>query len=78
MLGLNPLYVASEGKLIAVVAPEDAGQALSLMREHPLGRNAAIIGTVVDERGCPQRMVFSGRPASVRGQNLDRLSGPRA
>src|SRR5207248_5753579 len=44
MLGLDPLYVANEGKLIAVVPPEDAEQLLEVMRSHPLGRNAAIIG----------------------------------
>ena len=47
LLGLDPLYVASEGKLIAVVAPEDAGRALEAMRAHPLGRCAALIGEVV-------------------------------
>jgi hydrogenase expression/formation protein HypE len=46
MLGLDPLYVANEGKLIAVVPPEDAELALAAMRAHPLGRNAAIIGQV--------------------------------
>jgi hydrogenase expression/formation protein HypE len=49
MLGLDPLYVANEGKLIAVVPPEDAGRLLAVMRQHPLGRNAALIGTVVDK-----------------------------
>ena len=47
MLGLDPLYVANEGKLIAVVPPEDAERLLAAMRAHPLGRNAAIIGEVV-------------------------------
>jgi hydrogenase expression/formation protein HypE len=47
MLGLDPLYVANEGKLIAVVPPDDADQVLSTMKSHPLGRNAADIGTVV-------------------------------
>jgi hydrogenase expression/formation protein HypE len=47
MLGLDPLYVANEGKLIAVVPPEHAGGVLDAMRRHPLGRNSAIIGTVV-------------------------------
>jgi hydrogenase expression/formation protein HypE len=46
LLGLNPLYVANEGKLLAVVAPEAAGQALELLRGHPLGRDAAVIGEV--------------------------------
>ena len=47
MLGLDPLYVANEGKLIAVAPPADAGRLLEAMRRHPLGRNAAIIGEVV-------------------------------
>jgi hydrogenase expression/formation protein HypE len=49
MLGLDPLYVANEGKLIAVVPNEDAERLLSVMRNHPLGRNAAIIGQIVDD-----------------------------
>jgi hydrogenase expression/formation protein HypE len=49
MLGLDPLYVANEGKLIAVVAAEDAERALAIMRSQPLGKNAAIIGHVVEE-----------------------------
>jgi hydrogenase expression/formation protein HypE len=47
MLGLDPLYVANEGKLIAVVPPEEADRLLDAMRGHPLGRNAAHIGEVV-------------------------------
>jgi hydrogenase expression/formation protein HypE len=49
MLGLDPLYVANEGKLIAVVPPEDAGRVLGALRAQPLGKNAAIIGEVVEE-----------------------------
>ena len=48
MLGLDPLYVANEGKLIAIVAPEAAEAVLGAMRGDPLGRNAQIIGTVVE------------------------------
>ncbi len=47
MLGLDPLYVANEGKLIAVVPPEDADRVLQAMRAHPLGNNAALIGEIV-------------------------------
>jgi hydrogenase expression/formation protein HypE len=47
MLGLDPLYVANEGKLIAVVAANDAERVLAAMCSHPLGRNAALIGEVV-------------------------------
>ncbi len=47
MLGLDSLYVANEGKLIAIVAPEAADAVLSAMRNDPLGRKACIIGKVV-------------------------------
>lgn len=49
MLGLDPLYVANEGKLIAFVEPEAADAVLEQMRAHPLGRKSVIIGEVVDE-----------------------------
>jgi hydrogenase expression/formation protein HypE len=49
MLGLDPLYVANEGKLIAIVAPERAGDLLNAMRRHPLGREACMIGRVCEE-----------------------------
>jgi hydrogenase expression/formation protein HypE len=47
VLGLDPLYVANEGKLIAVVPPQNVERALSALQADPLGKNAAIIGTVV-------------------------------
>jgi hydrogenase expression/formation protein HypE len=46
ILGLDPLYVANEGKLLAFVAPERAEHALQIMRNHPFGRDASIIGEV--------------------------------
>lgn len=46
LLGLDPLYVANEGKLLAVCAPQDAATLLEAMRAHPLGRASAIIGEV--------------------------------
>ena len=46
ILGLDPLYLANEGKLVAVVAPEHAEAVLAAMREHPDGRDARIIGEV--------------------------------
>ena len=45
-LGLDPLYVANEGKLVAICAEKDAIKLLAAMRMHPLGREAAIIGRV--------------------------------
>jgi len=46
ILGIDPLYVANEGKLIAVVAPEAEQAALQALRAHPLGTSAAVIGEV--------------------------------
>jgi hydrogenase expression/formation protein HypE len=59
LLGLDPLYVANEGKLLAIVAPTAADAVLSRMREHPLGRDAAIIGEVVAEHAPMVRMKTS-------------------
>ena len=47
MLGLDPLYVANEGKLVAFVPREQADAVLAAMRAHPLGAGAAIIGECV-------------------------------
>ncbi len=55
ILGLDPLTIANEGKLLAIVAPEKADAALAALRAHPLGREAAIIGEV---RAEPAAMVF--------------------
>jgi hydrogenase expression/formation protein HypE len=49
MLGLDPLYVANEGKMLALVAPSAAEKVLTSMRAHPLGKEAAIIGVVQGE-----------------------------
>jgi len=47
-LGLDPLYVANEGKVVIAVAAEDADRALEILRRHDLGHNAAMIGHVTD------------------------------
>ena len=49
LLGIDPLYVANEGKVVAVVAPEEADAALVAMRSHPLGHNATRIGEIKAE-----------------------------
>ncbi|MDO3648360.1 hydrogenase expression/formation protein HypE [Nocardia mangyaensis] len=49
LLGLDPMYVANEGKLVAFVAPEDADRVLAALREHPLGVRAEAIGVCVEE-----------------------------
>ena len=46
LLGIDPLYVANEGKLVAIVAPEEADAALAALQEHPIGANAAVVGAI--------------------------------
>jgi hydrogenase expression/formation protein HypE len=48
MLGFDPLYVANEGKLLAIVGKDHADMLLAAMKGHPFGKDAAIIGTVTD------------------------------
>src|SRR6202043_1683509 len=55
ILGIDPLYIANEGKLVALVAVDDADRALELMRSRPEGSEAAIIGEVLE---APEGMVF--------------------
>ena len=52
LLGLDPLYVANEGKLLAICAPEDTETLLATMRAHPLGQHAAVIGSVIHDPRC--------------------------
>lgn len=49
LLGIDPLYLANEGKLIACVGAEDAERLLTVMRKHPYGQDACIIGEVVSD-----------------------------
>jgi len=71
LLGLDPLFVANEGKLVAVVAEAGAAALLAAMPVHPLGREAAIIGRVVadDQRFVQMTTAFGG------GRIVDWLSG---
>ena len=56
ILGLDPLYVANEGKLLAIVAADRAAEVLETMRRHPLGNDAAIIGEVTGAGAGKVRM----------------------
>ena len=49
LLGIDPMYVACEGRMVVVVAREQADQALAALRAHPLGEQAAAIGQVADD-----------------------------
>ena len=64
MLGLEPMYCANEGKIIAVVAPEQAERALEAMRSLPEGENAAIIGRVSEK--YPGKLVVKTRLGGSR------------
>jgi hydrogenase expression/formation protein HypE len=77
LLGLDPLYVANEGKLVAVVAPGHADAVLAAMRSHPLGAEAARIGSVVadDHRFVQMATRFGGRRVVdwLTGEQLPRI-----
>lgn len=71
ILGLDPLYVANEGKCLVIVARAAGETVLSALRDHPLGREAALIGEVVADH--PGRVVMRSR---IGGQRIvDMLSG---
>jgi hydrogenase expression/formation protein HypE len=58
-LGLDPLYVANEGKLVAICAAADAEKVLAAMRAHPLGKEASVIGKVIEDASCFVQMKTS-------------------
>ena len=63
MLGLDPLEVANEGKVVIVVRPEAADAALGALKEHEYGRDACVIGRVEEARDgmCELRTAIGGR-----------------
>jgi hydrogenase expression/formation protein HypE len=71
MLGLDPLYVANEGKLVAIVSPEAASRALQALQSHPLGKDARIIGRVTEAH--PRMVVM--RTALGTTRIVDMLAG---
>ncbi|MBA3915965.1 MAG: hydrogenase expression/formation protein HypE [Acidobacteriales bacterium] len=77
ILGLDPLYVANEGKLVAIVAPEAADAIVQIMRSHPLGADAAIIGEVVADH--PRMVLMTTEVGGTRvldvmfGEQLPRI-----
>jgi hydrogenase expression/formation protein HypE len=77
ILGLDPLYLANEGKIVAVVPAEEAEAALATMRAHPLGSGASIIGTVNagDAGRVTMKTVFGGRRIvdMLVGEQLPRI-----
>jgi hydrogenase expression/formation protein HypE len=76
-LGLDPLYVANEGKLVAICAAQDAERLLAAMRSHPLGLDAAIIGEVIEDahRFVQMQTAFGGSRVVdwLSGEQLPRI-----
>jgi len=77
ILGLDPLYLANEGKIVCVVPPEDAETALAALQSHPHGKGAAKIGDVTDHRSgrVVMQTVFGGRRIvdMLVGEQLPRI-----
>lgn len=77
ILGLDPLYVANEGKLVAVVPAESADRLLGVMKAHPLGASSAIVGEIVGDH--PGMVVMRTRVGGTRvvtmlaGEQLPRI-----
>jgi hydrogenase expression/formation protein HypE len=71
LLGFDPLYVANEGKVLAIVAREDAERVLAAMKGHPLGTRAAIIGEVTAEHAGVVTLMSSIGSSRI----VDMLSG---
>jgi hydrogenase expression/formation protein HypE len=76
-LGLDPLYVANEGKLVTICPADDAGRLLTAMRTHPLATDASIIGEVVADphRFVQMETAFGGRRVVdwLTGEQLPRI-----
>ena len=77
MLGLDPLYVANEGKLVVVVPAEQTEKILAVMKQHPLGRQAAVIGEITSEHPgmVVMRSVVGGERVvtMLAGEQLPRI-----
>jgi len=77
LLGLDPLYVANEGKLLAIVPEADAARVLEAMQRHPEGRQARVVGVVVedDARLVVLKTTVGGRRTvdMLQGEQLPRI-----
>jgi hydrogenase expression/formation protein HypE len=76
LLGLDPFYLASEGRFIAIVHPSHQDKALATLQSHPLGKGSAIIGEVRDTPGglWLETPLGSERPLlTLEGEQLPRI-----
>ena len=77
ILGLDPMFIANEGVFVAFVSPDIADSVLEVMQSHPFGKNAAIIGEVVDEHPgvVTVKTIFGARRVldMISGEQLPRI-----
>lgn len=75
ILGLNPMHMGNEGKMIAVVAEKDAEKAVDIIKHSKYGKNAAIIGTVTDGEGVTMLTRLGGKRTvtELYGEGLPRI-----
>jgi hydrogenase expression/formation protein HypE len=76
IMGFDPLYIANEGKLLFFVPPGTANEVLQILRSHPLGVNAAIIGKVTSENaGVRMKTAFGSTRIvdMITGEQLPRI-----
>jgi len=77
LLGLDPLNIANEGKLLAIVAAQDAEKLLAVMRQHPLAEQAAMVGEITEDRNHFVSLTtsFGGRRMVqwISGEQLPRI-----
>ena len=71
MLGLDPLYVANEGRFIAIVAADDADKCIARLKEHSVARDAVCIGRIEQKASYPVALKQSFGSSRI----LDLLSG---
>ncbi len=77
LLGLDPLYIANEGKLVCICPKESAENLLNIMQQHPLGKDTAIIGQVIEDRQqlVVMKTAFGGQRVVdwLTGEQLPRI-----
>ncbi len=75
ILGLDPIYMGNEGKMIIIVEAEDAEKALALLRETPNGKDAVLLGHVIEGRGVTMTTRLGGRRVVdvLYGEGLPRI-----
>ncbi len=66
LLGIDPLYLACEGRAVILAAPEEAESTLEFLRQHPLGEKAALVGRVEEKIGRPGELLLRTKTGGLR------------